>query len=204
MISRSRSCANRTTARRRSADIVTPAGFWKVGMTYRNLAARPSAASRSTASASRSMRIPSASTATWCTSAPAAANTGTAPGYVGPSARIASPGSTSTRQIRSSACCPPVVTISSPAPTSVPSSAIRSTIAWRSSSRPSVGPYCRARGPSLVVTSCTSSDSRSGGKAFVSGRPPASEITSGREVIAIRSRIADDRNEPVRWAYSRW
>ena len=33
----------------------------------------------------------------------------------------------------------------------------------------------------------------SGGKVEVSGRPPASEITSGRAVIAIRSRIADER-----------
>ena len=32
----------------------------------------------------------------------------------------------------------------------------------------------------------------SGGKVLVSGRPPASEITSGRAVTAIRSRIAED------------
>ena len=202
--SRSCSCANRTSPCRRVADIVAPAGFWNVGITYRNFALRPSRASRSTASASRSSRIPSASTATWWTSAPEAANTGTAPGYVGPSARTASPGSTSTRQSRSSACWPPVVTISSAAPTSVPSSAIRSAIAWRSSSRPSVGPYWSARGPSFAVTSSTSSCSRSAGNALVSGRPPASEITSGRDVIAIRSRIADDRNEPVRCAYRCW
>jgi hypothetical protein len=34
----------------------------------------------------------------------------------------------------------------------------------------------------------------------VSGRPPASEITSGRAVIAIRSRIAEERITWVRWA----
>ena len=32
----------------------------------------------------------------------------------------------------------------------------------------------------------------SAGKVDVSGRPPASEMTSGRSVIAIRSRIAED------------
>ena len=41
-----------------------------------------------------------------------------------------------------------------------------------------------------------------GGKVEVSGRPPASEITSGRAVIAIRSRIADDRMTLVRCANS--
>ena len=100
----------------------------------------------STASASRSMRMPSASTATWCTSAPRRRTPGPRPGRSGPRPGSASPGSTSTRQIRSSACWPPVVTISSPAPTSVPSSAIRSAMAWRSSSSPSVGPVLeRAR-----------------------------------------------------------
>ncbi len=37
-----------------------------------------------------------------------------------------------------------------------------------------------------------------GGKVEVSGRPPASEITSGRAVIAIRSRIAEERITRVR------
>ena len=40
----------------------------------------------------------------------------------------------------------------------------------------------------------------SGGKVLVSGRPPASEITSGRAVTAIRSRIADDFMTLVREA----
>jgi hypothetical protein len=34
----------------------------------------------------------------------------------------------------------------------------------------------------------------------VSGKPPASEITSGREVISIRSRIAEERITDVRCA----
>jgi hypothetical protein len=40
----------------------------------------------------------------------------------------------------------------------------------------------------------------SGGKVLVSGSPPASEITSGRAVTAIMSRIADDRITRVREA----
>ena len=42
----------------------------------------------------------------------------------------------------------------------------------------------------------------SGGNVDVSGSPPASEITSGRAVIAIRSRIADERICCVRLANS--
>ncbi len=41
-----------------------------------------------------------------------------------------------------------------------------------------------------------------GGNVDVSGSPPASEITSGRAVIAIRSRIAEDRIMLVRSANS--
>ena len=40
----------------------------------------------------------------------------------------------------------------------------------------------------------------SGGKEEVSGRPPAREITSGLAVIAIKSRIADERMCVVRLA----
>jgi hypothetical protein len=42
----------------------------------------------------------------------------------------------------------------------------------------------------------------SAGKVDVSGSPPASEITSGRAVIAIMSRIADERMTRVRLAKS--
>ena len=40
----------------------------------------------------------------------------------------------------------------------------------------------------------------SGGNVDVSGRPPASEITSGRSVTAIMSRIAEDFMTRVREA----
>jgi hypothetical protein len=43
---------------------------------------------------------------------------------------------------------------------------------------------------------------RAGGKVEVSGSPPASEITSGRAVIAIRSRMAEERMTSVRAANS--
>ena len=47
---------------------------------------------------------------------------------------------------------------------------------------------------------CAANDS--GGKVDVSGSPPASEITSGRAVISIRSRIAEERITWVRCANS--
>ena len=49
---------------------------------------------------------------------------------------------------------------------------------------------------------CVTAANVSGGKVEVSGRPPASEITSGRAVTAIRSRIADDFMTLVRAANS--
>src|SRR6185437_13632167 len=55
---------------------------------------------------------------------------------------------------------------------------------------PSVGPYCSARAVS-VETSAVSRANSSCGNVEVSGSPPASEITSGRSVSAIISRIAE-------------
>ena len=58
---------------------------------------------------------------------------------------------------------------------------------------PSVGAVLqRARGVRRRPRSPMSAASDSAGNVEVSGRPPASEMTSGRSVIAIRSRIADD------------
>ena len=56
---------------------------------------------------------------------------------------------------------------------------------------PSVGPYCRARAVDSAATWAISFANSSGGKVVVSGSPPASEITSGRSVSAIISRIAE-------------
>ncbi len=56
---------------------------------------------------------------------------------------------------------------------------------------PSVGPYCSARAAESAATRAISFAYSSGGKVLVSGSPPASEITSGRSVSAIISRIAE-------------
>ena len=42
----------------------------------------------------------------------------------------------------------------------------------------------------------------SAGNVDVSGSPPASEMTSGRSVIAMRSRMAEDFMTCVRWENS--
>ena len=65
---------------------------------------------------------------------------------------------------------------------------------------PSVGPYCSARAEASAATRDISAATSSDGKQVVSGSPPASEMTSGRAVIAIRSRIADDFISCVRRA----
>ena len=60
------------------------------------------------------------------------------------------------------------------------------------SSSPSVGPYWSARAEASTATRAISAAKSSAGNVDVSGRPPASEMISGRAVTAIRSRIADD------------
>ena len=68
------------------------------------------------------------------------------------------------------------------------------------SARPSVGPYWSAFAHDSCAMRCATAANVSGGKVLVSGSPPASEITSGRAVTAIRSRIADDFMTCVREA----
>ena len=125
---------------------------------------------------------------------------GTAPGYVGASATITSPGSMNARQTRSITCWPPVVTIRSSVSTTVPSAAITCTMHLRTSSSPSVGPYWSAAALESTATRDISAAKSSAGKVVVSGRPVASEITSGRAVTAIMSRIAEDVMPRVRLA----
>ena len=75
----------------------------------------------------------------------------------------------------------------------MPSAAITSTMQRLTTSKPSVGPYWSARARRLRARRAPSARRRTrGGKVEVSGRPPASEITSARSVSAIRSRIAED------------
>ncbi len=101
---------------------------------------------------------------------------------------------------RSIACWPPVVTIRSWGSTSIPSAPITSTMQSLVSSKPSVGPYCSASAADSWAIRVICAAKLLGGKVEVSGRPPASEITSGRAVIAIRSRIAEERITVVRSA----
>ena len=63
-----------------------------------------------------------------------------------------------------------------------------------------MGPYCSARAVESAATWDISFAYSSGGNVEVSGRPPASEITSGRSVSAIISRIAELRMPRVRTA----
>jgi hypothetical protein len=67
---------------------------------------------------------------------------------------------------------------------------------------PSVGAYCSARAAPSAAIFAVSAASDSAGNVDVSGSPPASEITSGRSVMAMRSRIAEDFMTFVREANS--
>jgi hypothetical protein len=61
-----------------------------------------------------------------------------------------------------------------------------------------VGPYCSAFAAESAATTLMIFARSSAGNVEVSGRPPASEMTSGRSVIAIRSRMAEERRACVR------
>ena len=63
-----------------------------------------------------------------------------------------------------------------------------------------MGPYCSALAHESRAILSVIAAKVSGGKEEVSGRPPASEMTSGRAVISIRSRIAEERIWRVRLA----
>src|ERR671931_2756711 len=129
-------------------------------------------------------------------------NVGTAPGYVGASATTTSSGSTSVLQTRSMTCWPPVVTSTSSGSTTVSSAAMTSAMHALVAAMPSVGAYWSARAAPVAAIFDVSAASDSGGNVDVSGSPPAREITSGRSVIAMRSRIAQDFMTFVREANS--
>ncbi len=84
-----------------------------------------------------------------------------------------------------------MVTITSEGSATVPSAAITSTMQLTVAASPSVGPYCRARAVDSAATCDISFAYSSGENVDVSGSPPASEITSGRSVSDIMSRIAE-------------
>ena len=70
------------------------------------------------------------------------------------------------------------------------------------SGRPSVGPYCSALAQDSVAICCVTAAKISVGNVLVSGSPPASDMTSGRAVTAMRSLMADDFMTRVRAANS--
>ena len=75
----------------------------------------------------------------------------------------------------------------------MPSAAITSAMHSLVSREALGGPVLQRLGARLLARSAAVTAANvSGGKVDVSGRPPASEITSGRAVTAIRSRIAED------------
>ena len=82
------------------------------------------------------------------------------------------------------------------------SARITSSITSRVSANPSVGPYWSAFALDSWAIRVICAANESGGNVEVSGSPPASEMTSGREVISIRSRIAEERITVVRCANS--
>ena len=84
----------------------------------------------------------------------------------------------------------------------MPSARITSRMQSFVSASPSVGPYWSALAHDSRAIRCATAANVSGGKLDVSGSPPASEITSGRAVTAIRSRIAEDFMTCVRDAKS--
>ncbi len=97
-------------------------------------------------------------------------------------------------------CWPPVVISRSSASTRMPSAAMTSRTHSLTSARPSVGPYCSAAAIRSAPMRCMTEANEPGGNVLVSGSPPASEMTSGRSVMAIRSRIAEDFMTCVREA----
>src|SRR4051794_27939803 len=113
-----------------------------------------------------------------------------------------SPGSTRVLATRSITCWPPVVTTTSSGSARMSSAPITSAMQVLVSASPSVGPYWSAFAHDSAAIRCATAAKVSGGKVLVSGRPPASEMISGRAVTAIRSRMADDFMTFVREAKS--
>ena len=134
---------------------------------------------------------PSLSMATWTTFASYWLKVPSAPTYEGASARTTSPGSIKIREIKSNACCDPVVTMTSSGWARIPSSAIMSQICSRNFGWPCPLPYCKASMPFVATKSAITLLMRSIGRAVRLGIPPASETMSGRDATAKSERISD-------------
>ena len=98
------------------------------------------------------------------------------------------------------ACWPPLVTMMSSTPARAPSWAITSTMRSRSSRRPSVGPYWSAEARWSRLTASTTSSNTRRSNDSVLGKPPASEMISGRSDSDMRSRMTDDTMPEAREA----
>ena len=85
--------------------------------------------------------------------------------------------------------------------TRTPVSDISPTIVERSANLPSLEPYCSAEAPSCFIASRTARSTSSCGTRRTSGIPPESEMTSGRDAAANRSRTADERTPAIAVAY---
>ena len=134
--------------------------------------------------------MPSLSVSTCTTEASYWRNVPSAPTYEGASAKITSPGSIKIREIKSSACCEPVVTTTSSGLARIPSSAITSQICSRNFGWPCPLPYCNASWPCVKIKSETTDAIISIGSAERFGIPPANETISGREATANNERIS--------------
>ena len=94
------------------------------------------------------------------------------------------------REIRSKACCDPVVIKTSSGLARIPSSAITSQICSRSFGWPCPFPYCNASCPFSRIIFSTTSAIIPIGSAERFGIPPASETISGRDATANSERIS--------------
>ena len=81
----------------------------------------------------------------------------------------------------------------------IPYRFIRSQMNWRSSGKPSVGPYCNACAPCSDSTRQAASWVLSIGSSSGAGIPPANEMRSGCWVNFSSSRMIE---RPMRWL--RW
>ena len=82
-----------------------------------------------------------------------------------------------------------------------PISAMRSATSSRVLSRPSLPPYWSAAAPSWMTASRAAVATASAGTRSTAGMPPESEIMSGREAAANRSRTALLRTPDMQSAY---
>ena len=157
---------------------------------------RPAARTLAIAARSESGTRPSLSISTWTTEASYCRKVPSAPTYEGASTSTTSPGSIKIREMRSRACCEPVVITTSSGFARIPSSAITSQICSRSFGWPCPLPYCSASAPLVRISLFTTPAIISIGSAERFGIPPASETISGLDATA-KSDLISEGNIPA-------